>query len=163
MSNFINDTLANQIERGEVFLASLQIELAPQLTASTTFSETYRILTGAYETSLRLEIAGLTTCSIVVAEGMVYSAPGTPVPLINMNFNSSNTISATVFVDPTVSVGGTTKFISYRLLDNLVKLSPFDVESGIILKPSTEYQFVITNLGSNTDDYAVTTYLRELK
>lgn len=163
MSNFINDTLTMQIERGEVFLGSFDAEIEPQLDTSTTSFKRYRILTGGYETSIRLEAAALTKCSIRVYEGATFSAPGSTIPLVNMNFNSSNTISAAAWIDPTMSTNGTVKFESFRLINNLVKLSPFDVESGVILKPSTEYQFIISNLGSNTDDYVVMSYLRELK
>lgn len=157
MTSLVNDTLARQIQRGEVFYGALA--------NLNTFDEgdlvKYTIEVGANDCAVSFDVSVNGTFSFVLLSGVTLSS-GTPITLRNMNDASANTIS--VVVDHTATyTGGTTLFTSYLFNGVIPTTNPLNIPNGaFILEANTDYAIAVRNLDRDSMDIAVNFFLREL-
>lgn len=158
MSNFINDTLQKQIERGEVFYALKNFFLDGKEI------DEILISTSTSECSLVADImGGGGWSSYQLYEDSATSNDGTSIEAVNMNRNSSTTLATTLFYTPTISAAGTV------ILNNQIfpvdirhNQDPLGTGAGIILEPSKKYRLLLSNTDGNDSAISVSMFLREL-
>ena len=158
MSNFINDTLQQQIERGEVFggVASFVIQYQAQ--------DSFLISTGAEQVSFRSQFNGPKddVLAISIYEGVTTSADGSAAPLFNLNLNSANTINASVFTSPTISGVGTLLFAQSFYGNDQPDTGPLSRDIGMVLEPNTKYRVWIINSSTGDSGIDMSYFLRDV-
>jgi len=159
MSNFLNDTLQSQIERGEVFFDLLNF----YINAGGIFYY-YISVGGTANVSLRVGLGSLSQTDLTVYtgpnDGESTGLSRTPV---NMNFSDTTTIldiSAEAQVSPTVF--GTPK-PSEAFQEGVPRTaSPYTTESGVILTSSTENLIKVQNNGPIKSLYQLGLFFRSV-
>ena len=155
MSNFLNDSLSKQIERGEVFYAGI---------VDTSVSEdeitNWAIRCGTRDCSLSLDMLVETTFRVSLVSGITYSS-GTQVTLNNLNDASSNTIAAELKKSVSYS-GGSSLWTSYLLNGKVSPTSPLSISGGTILAANTDYAIQIINRDIDIVVLNANFFLREL-
>lgn len=157
MSNFINDSLSKQIERGEVWFGSHSPgEIADNVPYY------YKVVTGTKRTSLKLSVASKGDIGLAFHEGSSSVTNGGLPITFNMDRSSSNTIETLLYNNPGTPTLGTSLFPTVFLNGLVSPINALEIESGMILDVSSEYIFFIIGTNGSPQTPYVTWFLREL-
>jgi len=157
MTAFLSDSLADQIERGELFFG---------FDTDFTFSEgtiknIYTIETFSKDCSVVMDFQCRDTIFIEFLEDAAAYVGNVDSPLTNMNLASSNTILTKFGVASSVTGGTLVKSIGF--IDGEAPANiPFSKDAGIILKANTKYAMKVTNLSGTELILTVSMLFREL-
>jgi hypothetical protein len=162
MSFILNDTISQQIERGEVFEISTFVTLE---TGQTNLNHVrdYYIKVGASDVSCKLEVMCPTDRNVIFYHNVAnVSGDGTEIDVDNLNLASANTIDLTFFHSPTGSWTGNSIFSSREPAQMTSRITPFNLDTGIILAANTNYIFTIENTGAQQALAQVTAFFRDI-
>lgn len=157
MSNYPVDTLTEQIERGEVAFCTAG--------ATNLFDEGDKKLiaieTGLAPCYLTIEIGVEVTVNINIYEDVTSFVSSSSRTMYNMRRDTANPLDTTV--DEASSIVGGTIIWGFILSDGKApRTSPLNLESGLLLKPSTIYVYEIDNIGLAASVFRVDMFLREI-
>ena len=160
MSQFLNDSLSKQIERGEIFFTGQDYAVS---NFNTDDNSQIIITTGANECQVNISIEAGCPITFSLYEGSTHTG-GSSITQYNMRRSVAGSLSTVVKTFPaTVSIAGATLLaIRYSENGTGLQLTPFNYESGIILNASTEYYYSIANSGPINSSLSVSLFLREL-
>jgi len=162
MSVFINDTLDQQIQRGELFEISTFVTLETGLVNAASIRDFY-IKVGASNVSCKLEVICPTDRNVLFYHNVAnVSGDGTEIDVDNLNLASANTIDLTFFHSPTGSWTGNLIFSSREPAQMVSRITPFNLDTGIILAANTNYIFTVENTGAQQALAQVTAFFREI-
>ena len=149
--------LQNSIHKGDAYSFSLDNEGTPLAAGSSIFllgkNGSKQVHFDLFEANL--EKGGI---RLWLYESPTTTADGTAQATINMNFNSSNIGSLSLFLSPTITSNGTKKISEFFPVTGVgVNVSPVqaNVAGGRILKPNTNYLFRIENTDSSSCTFGV--------
>ena len=156
MSVFINDTLQQQIERGEVWTQSLQFSLGSGLNTD------IAIQPDSNRVSFLLDVFTEAQLKIEIRENITITAAGATLAPINMDRDGSYSTSV-VMQGAVVAYTGGTSILTATIPGGLSgSLSQFSGEAGLIVKANTDYHYEFTNQSNNKADVSISYYFREL-
>ena len=159
MSNFVNDTLQRQIQRGEVFFGMYAVEAQPVGTAN--FKE-FILTGGATDTRFNFGIVTSVNTVVLMYDNSTTAADGTELLMNNLYFGHSNTTTATVHRDPTTAAGGTIKLLGRAPEGDFGSITPFNSETGMILNAGEKYLITIANDSGSPAPYLFSWFTQEL-
>lgn len=146
----------HQVHEGEMFTSSGVMSLSNGATAPLVLVSP-AATTNPYKGALahyhiKLGVSAQSRCNIAVYEAVTYDSVSTPATIVNRNRNYGVTENGlAIYTAAANFAAGTTLVQTYDVQAgrNIGATARADVE--IILKPSTKYAFVITNLETSTN------------
>ena len=156
MTVFFNDSLAEQIERGEIFYWSGGNNKIEQ-----SATDGYLITTGASPCQILFEVNSVGTIKLAVYENPTTASGSTAKTAYNMRRDSANTLLTTI--QPLNSYTGGTDIVEAIAYNGVQPInSGFSRESGLILKANEEYVYEITNWSEGSLSLSYNIFFREL-
>lgn len=158
MSLTLTDSRARQIEDGEIFFASYFS------TYPTGGSPSYhRITTGASLAHMVMSIETLTQAKVSLREEVTPPGfTGLLQGISNLNLDSSNTTSVELRADSNLGVVDPAAFEQELPPGKTPAVSPFNENSGVILKANTTYVVYFSNEGPRDSLFSFNWFFREL-
>lgn len=156
MTATANDSIAKQIQRGEIFNSGTNQEI----TRGTSFF--LLVSVGSKDVSFAMEVSTAAFTVIIMTAGVSAVSDGVEAPLVNMNLGSAKTTDTAVYVDPVTVTGGTIKFALRAPDGEFTDTTAFNRETGVILEANTKYAFSISNNSGPPADYQITWFVREV-
>ena len=157
MSFIVNDTLQDQIERGEIFFSAF---------TNASVAEDgviyYLITTGAAPCSVNVTFTTNATFRVDVLENPTTAVGGTSQNLYNLRRDSVNTIATTSKGALSSSTGGTLLWFQFLSNGNAPVNSPLGTAGGMILKANEEYIYKFTNYDREGADISLSFIFREV-
>ena len=157
MSDFLNDTRAQQIDREEVWFGATLVNV-PSGSAGTYMT----IETDANEVQFNLESISRGALEVSLWEGPTVSSPGGLQANRNMRLSSSNTTSVEIRTVATVSDPGTNDLLFVIPERQKLDINPFKEGNGVILKASTLYTILFVNLSLRKTRAYLNWFFREI-
>jgi len=158
------DTLQKQIQRGRVFWSvAVDSNAFLPTTIGTDNLVLVAVETGAAECFCKFEILCEATTGISVKEDVTSFVSLFPITTYNMKRSDTTTTMLTTVDEVSSFVGGTQIFGLSAVSDGeFPKNSPLNLESGMLLKPSTIYVYTLQNLGVAGSQLTISVFLREI-
>lgn len=157
MTAYINNTLQDQILRGELWTGNLSGQLNPGN------AKVILISVGASEVVFSPSVSPSGAVSLALKEGVTTSADGVAITNYNMYRSSPTSLLTTTFSGPTITVAGTPVSTSRVAGSGYVNESTaFNADNGMVLQASTKYSFTLTVSDSAAVSYTIAWFLREL-
>jgi len=157
MTAFINDTLAKQIERGEVnyfTFYKLDFDVLDDITII--------VETGANNCQVTLDMQCEPTVWAQLKEG-VSDTVSSADTVYNMRRDTASSLSTTELeVFTSAPTGGTIIAQSIVTDGRLPENNPFNREAGPLLKPNTSYAYQLSNIGNEEAYLSYSFFLREV-
>ena len=156
MTVYFNDSLSEQIERGEVFYWSGGNNKIEQAAA-----DGYLITTGASPCQILFEVNSVGTIKLDLYENPT-TASGSPAKTVyNMRRDSANTLLTTI--QPLNSYTGGTNIVEAIAYNGIQPVdSGFSAERGPVLAANEEYVYEITNWSEGSLSLSYNIFFREL-
>lgn len=155
MTVFLNDTVARQIEDGEIWTQSLQFNVPAGSSVYMT------VHTDANPVNSNIEVYAPAKTSLVITEGVTESVAGVAVSLINMNRSGSFSTNVVLKGSGTYT-GGTIIHRADIPNDYIGAISKSSGELGFVLKENLITLYQIKNQSNNEYDINVNLFLREI-
>ena len=158
MSNFLNDSLPKQIERGEVFITMIAgTNLAPG------DEYDFYIATPTNPTSLSLSVLTDTFYSVDYREGAAILSGGVSLTSYNMNREIGGTAPLSITVNPTSYISdGSSRLLLLNYSHVLPSVAPVGTENSLILATSSGVVYRIKNIGGDKGFFSFTLHHREI-
>ena len=154
MSVFINDTLQQRIERGEIWTQSFQLQIAML------GSSRLGIEVDSNPTALLFDVFTEAQIKVTIEEAVTITG-GSILPNINMERNGS--YSTSVVIKGSATRTGGSVILTSTIPGGLSgSLSQFSGDAGLILKANTDYVYSFQNESNNEADVSISYYFREL-
>lgn len=158
MSDFINDSLQKQIERGEVFYSGAA--------ATNLFSRESSLIiaveTGANECFFRTEIITEATIGFSVYKDVTSFVSTSSRAVFNMKISDTSTVMNTTVDQASSYVGGSLIYTGRGIDGRFPQNSPLNLEAGLLLKPNTIFVYELANEGAGPTAITITSLLREI-
>lgn len=157
MSFIVNDTLQDQIERGEIFFSAFtNISVAEDGVIE------YLVTTDVNPCSVNVAFTTNATYLVQVIENPTTAVGGSSQTLFNLRRDSANTIAVTGNAPLTSSSGGTLLWSQFFSNGNAPANSPLGTDAGMILKASEQYIYRFTNYDREGADISLNFTYREI-
>ena len=161
MSYFVNDTLQKKIQRGEV-----NYTIASEVEANFAPTDTFKfsIETSSKQCYASIDIQVNVTTLVSLYEGISSATSSVSSTIYNMNRSMAASVTTTVDKLSTFAIGGSEEVIWGGFVDkeDFPRLSPLNLEAGLLLKPNTIYVYSIGNFGNAPSMIAANIFLREI-
>lgn len=157
MSDFLNDTRAQQIDREEVWFGAIAINVASG--AAGTYMT---VETDVNEVQFNLESISRAAIEVSLWDTPTVSTPGFLQDPQNMRLSTSNTTDVEVRTVATVSDNGTSKLLFKIPERQKLDINPFKEGNGVILKANTLYTILFVNLSLRKTRVYLNWFFREI-
>ena len=163
MSFFINDTIANQVERGEWFYNFSDQTTDSDSIDGTTNANTYSIINTSKKTMMMLQVSSPEPIQVALWTTSTLTPSASAVVLKNMNFAESDTTNVSVTVTPTGVTPSTIK-ASQILYPNSTNNGTVgnSLDTPFILNTTDEYYLTIANISPIQQIITVSFFFREI-
>lgn len=164
MSNLINDTFADQIERGEIYIFSDTISISEAADLPNTYSRIdYLVTTGASQSTVIFGLSSTLSMTIILYEGESFGAGTGSLSSFNMNRNIANTLLTGIeYKDTFGAPSGTIIYKETAPEGVFSDASPFNSGAGFVFKPNTQYLLEVQPTAGREVPLNVKFFVREL-